>query len=300
MKEPIKIKKNRTWSLHRGQFGHFFYAVLVVVGLFLIGAASQELMTGEMEYSAARTEYESLREQYPIITMLLQNADISAQISAGSTNPSGGLDIVPGAESEALNMDPDSEDDYTDEAEDPVSGMPVSQQDDPLAGLIEVNRDFVGWIFIEGVIDYPVVRGQDNERYLNLTFSGKYNPSGAIFMDSRNSKDFGEQVCVVYGHNMKDGSMFAPLHKYRDPSFMAEHPHIIVVTSDGEVLFYKIFAARYESALDLIGDLGFTSGAAVSAELRGAPEGANSFLILSTCNNSADTEGRLRVYAALV
>jgi len=277
----------RIKSLYKGNIKRGFYAVLVVIGLFLIGAASHDIMTGELEYQEARTEYDSIRELYPVISMFLPQTDGSAPgVDSGSR--------VPGSVSgQAALGDSDG----------PVSRAPVSEQEELLAGLKEINSDFIGWIYIEDVLDYPVVRGPDNDLYLDKTFSRKSNPAGAIFMDSRNSSGFGDPVCVLYGHNMKDGTMFAKLHKYRDSSFMADHPYVYVVTLEGEVLFYKIYAVKYEVSRDLIEDLSYARNAATASEFRNAPEGSSHFLILSTCANSSENtygDDRLRIFAALV
>lgn len=95
--------------------------------------------------------------------------------------------------------------------------------------LKKINPDVVAWIKIPGTkISYPVVRGKDNEEYLHKTFSGKVNRSGCIFLDIKCKKDFSSDNNIVYGHHMKDGSMFAELVKFRDSSFEKKHREIIL------------------------------------------------------------------------
>lgn len=102
------------------------------------------------------------------------------------------------------------------------------------AALWAVNPDVVGWISIpETAVDYPIVQGADNERYLNHTLSGQRNASGAIFMDYRDDSDFGGHV-RIYGHNMRDGSMLASLHGFTGDT-------IFIYTPDGRVLEYEVF-----------------------------------------------------------
>ena len=75
-------------------------------------------------------------------------------------------------------------------------------------GLRAINKDIVAWIQIPGIgVDYPVVQGKDNDHYLHYTFDGKANKAGSIFLDYRNRKDFTDSKVILYGHNMKDGSM---------------------------------------------------------------------------------------------
>lgn len=95
--------------------------------------------------------------------------------------------------------------------------------------LRDINPDIVGWIKIPGTkIDYPVVQGKDNEEYLHKTFSKKQNRSGSVFLDVNCKKDFSSDNSVIYGHHMKDGSMFAELVKFRDPVFVKRHKRILL------------------------------------------------------------------------
>jgi len=94
--------------------------------------------------------------------------------------------------------------------------------------------------------------------------------------------------------------MFAPLQQYRDRAFMEENNYITIITPGWELLQYRIFAARITDAWDSIYELGFRDSAAAARAIRGAPEGANRFLVLSTCTTTADDNERLLIYAALV
>lgn len=84
------------------------------------------------------------------------------------------------------------------------------------ASLRAVNEDVIGWIYIEALdgVSYPIVRGIDNDYYLHLTYQRNYNFAGTIFVDCENSDDFNDCNTIVYGHNMKNGSMFGQLRKF--------------------------------------------------------------------------------------
>ena len=87
-------------------------------------------------------------------------------------------------------------------------------------GLRKINEDLVAWIQIPGIgLDYPVVQGEDNEYYLYHTFQKENNKAGSIFLDYRNHDDFTDRRVILYGHNMKDGSMFSNLKQYQDSVF---------------------------------------------------------------------------------
>mgnify|MGYP002465836722 CR=1 FL=1 len=82
------------------------------------------------------------------------------------------------------------------------------------AELIRTNPDFRGWLYFPALdISYPVVQGKDNAYYLHHLFSGESNINGSIFVDCHNQPDFTDQNTIVYGHNMKNGSMFGTLDK---------------------------------------------------------------------------------------
>lgn len=112
-----------------------------------------------------------------------------------------------------------------------------------IAALRAVNPDVVGWITIPGGdISYPVLQGEDNDYYLHHTWEKKWNGGGSIFLDCRNSGDFGDFHTLVYGHRMRNGTMFAPLRRYAEQDYWAEHPDIYV-TDGTQVYRYAVFAA---------------------------------------------------------
>lgn len=106
------------------------------------------------------------------------------------------------------------------------------------AGLKEVNEDVVGWIYCEGtVIDYPVMQGEDNDLYLHHAYDRAYSVSGSIFVDSKNRKGFADSNTIIYGHHMKNGSMFASLSKWSDQQYYEEHPVMWLLTPERD---YKV------------------------------------------------------------
>ena len=118
-----------------------------------------------------------------------------------------------------------------------------------LAALRQVNPDVVGWIRIPGMkIHYPIMRSDDNDYYLNHTWDGQSSFSGSIFLETANSVEFTDFNTIVYGHNMKNGSMFAGLHAYTTLSHWSQNPYVYLVTDAG-VLRYEIFAS-YDADVD--------------------------------------------------
>ena len=108
------------------------------------------------------------------------------------------------------------------------------------------------WIHISGlnVVDYPVVWYTDDDFFLDHAWDGSSSRYGAIFLETANAPDFSDCYSILYGHNMKNGSMFGSLKKYQDASFFAENGGIITLYLPGETRTYQIFAARYADPSD--------------------------------------------------
>lgn len=126
----------------------------------------------------------------------------------------------------------------TDEKKEPVV-IPVD-----LDKLMKKYPDVYAWIRIHGTdIDYPIVQSDnDNSYYLNHTIEGKEKIEGAIFTEDYNSKDFSDPNTVIYGHNMKNGSMFRQLHRYEDREFFKKNQEVLIYQKE-RILHYQIFAA---------------------------------------------------------
>ena len=114
--------------------------------------------------------------------------------------------------------------------------------------LYALNKDIVGWIWINDMkINYPLVRGSDNQYYLTHTYDATYNRLGSIFMDFRNSKEFDDPNTVIYGHNMWTDEMFGVLEKYSELEFYQNHKFIYILQED-MVRKYEVFSAYFTDA----------------------------------------------------
>ena len=119
-------------------------------------------------------------------------------------------------------------------------------------GLKKENGDYIGWIYIPGTnISYPCVRSKDNEDYLHRNFKKEYNFPGTIFLDAR-CRYFGGRLprhAILYGHNMRDGSMFANIKQYNDQRFANNHPLFYFITED-RVYMYRVFSSYVSEPKD--------------------------------------------------
>ena len=115
--------------------------------------------------------------------------------------------------------------------EEPVKEKPYPEVD--FAGLKSVNSDVIGWIYVPDTeINYPIVHTSDNDYYLDHLVDRTQNPAGAIFLDTRNPSDFSDLHSIIYGHHMKNGSMFAALKGYKKQDFFDGHKTGYLITQD--------------------------------------------------------------------
>ena len=260
-RSPEKDSGKKKFQLNRKQV---LYGLLIVTGVVLATIALRIVLGEVMEDAAARSEYESLRQSFPNI--------------AGEQNPYDGDDYLP--------------EDLPEDIED--------LRDMSLDELAAINSDFIGWINANNnLIDYPVVRGRDNSRYINTTFHGGRNSAGTIFMDYRNSRGFDEQVAILYGHFTRDGSMFSSLLSFVNDGHRSSHPNITITTRDGRKLTYRVFAARMTDAWDEAYTIGINDSARAADVFPNVPENTSRFLLLSTCTRSPNEDERILVFAAL-
>ena len=179
--------------------------------------------------------------------------------------------------------------------------------------LLEINPDTVGYLKIDGTaIDYPVVKGKDNDYYLTHDFYGEKSKSGSVMMDCNCvvSPDGNSGNMVLYGHNMANGSMFATLHRFYDADFFNKNRYIYVYTPDRKLTYEIVSAFEYDNrhimnSFDFSDDNVFSdylnmikNPHSVSVNKRNTELTTDDkILVLSTCLNSGD--GRYLVQGVL-
>lgn len=118
--------------------------------------------------------------------------------------------------------------------------------------LKKKNKDVRAWLYSAGTpIDYPVVQGPDNQYYLYRMFNGEYNGKGSLFIDYRCENPFSDFNTIIYGHRMKDGSMFHELIEYRDADYYKEHRTMELTTpkQDYQVEIFAVVTIPADSPL---------------------------------------------------
>lgn len=117
--------------------------------------------------------------------------------------------------------------------------------------LKKVNPDVQGWLYQKGtVINYPVVQGTDNDTYLHTRFDKQWSGGGTLFVDCRMEKDFKGFNSIIYGHHMKDGSMFRSIRGYtKEDGYYDKHKTLELATPHGNY-HLVVFSAFITKATD--------------------------------------------------
>ena len=175
--------------------------------------------------------------------------------------------------------------------------------------LLQINEDIVGWINVPNTsIDYPILQGKDNDFYLERNYKQNPERAGSIFMDYRNDAvKLGENT-ILYGHRMKDGSMFGHLKKYLNQGFYDENPVFQFDTLAGSYEVEVFSAYTTTAGFDYIQTefaddeewKQFISTIKEKSSIKTDTEVKGNILTLSTCDYMLDSnEGRLVVHGVI-
>lgn len=192
-----------------------YIAAVLCIGVALISGIQITLKL--QEYHKSKTVYEKASQEY------LQSPSAKPQVSL------------------------DTESDLSQSAVNSYSPADLPQVNfDKLSTL---NPDFSAWLFCPDTnINYPVVQGEDNTFYLKHLYDKEKNPSGTLFIDAHNGTDFRDRNTVIYGHNMKDGTMFSTLSQYKSQDYYDTHKVMYLLTPRGN--YALTLFAGYVTAVD--------------------------------------------------
>lgn len=175
--------------------------------------------------------------------------------------------------------------------------------------LKSINEDIIGWIEIEGTkINYPILQDNSNLYYLKHTYNKKYSSSGSIF--TTNENPFNDEETIIYGHNMKNGSMFSSLGKYLDKDYLYSHQNFNIYTPNGDYIatIFSAYSIGFDVESNNIKQLGFNErieyykkASNHYVENIGIPE---KIIKLSTCSyinsKTTPTDQRYYIIASIV
>lgn len=182
--------------------------------------------------------------------------------------------------------------------------------------ILETNADIYAWLYIPGTnVDYPILQSStDDTYYLNHNLDGSKGYPGCIYTEMANAKDFSNFNTVIYGHNMKNGTMFKSLHDYAKADFFESNRYAYIYMPDGKTFVYDLYAVytfsdkhllntySYETVEDRNNYLQMVNGCNnESAHFRAGVEvtGDSHIITLSTCI-SGSPKNRFLVQGVLV
>ena len=239
-------KRNRRRA--GGAAGTFLITLLLVIAIGVFAYSGWRLFGYYMDYKQGTDEYSELNEDFVNPPSGGNEAQTGTPASSGSEvltdltaleNPSTRSEVLDGAHREST-----VENGVTKELPKLVNPVDFAQ-------LQEINPEVIGWIRVGAVnISYPVAQAKDNEYYLHRTFKKVDNFAGCIFENCDNSPFFTDQNTILYGHNMKNGSMFGQLKKFSEQATLDTNPYFWVFTKDF-IYQYRIFSS---SVVSKIGD----------------------------------------------
>lgn len=195
-------------------------------------------------------------------------------------------------------------------------GVEIPDKQIDWEALKEMNPDIYAWIYVpDTTVDYPVLQHpEDDTYYLNYNIDGTRGYPGCIYTELINEKDFSDPNTVLYGHNLRDKTMFSSLHNFAEPELLEENHFIFVYTPD-KTFIYWIFGAYEYPGIHLLHNYDWDSPEGIRAYLdqvttyegrvanfrRDIPITPYDHLItLSTCTTDHDASLRFLVQGVLV
>lgn len=208
--------------------------VVIVIASIVILVSGFMLLKTASDYKKAESEYDELTSY----TSVASDSDDSTS----SVIPSGGLGGALSASNNGDLIEEEKELTRNYNRED----FPDIEVD--FEGLTAVNKSFVCWLYAEGAdINYPVVQCNDNDFYLHHTFEMKKNSAGCVFMDYEVDPMLTSWNTFIYGHNMKNGTMFGHLKNYiNNSSTYDKYPYVYIFRPEG-IYRYEIFSYYLDS-----------------------------------------------------
>ncbi len=212
-------------------FGDVLSTLLMLVALGVFVFSAYTLYGFYQEYRKSSVEYDNLENDYASVDEADETEDFDAleddktvQDLQNKQNISGKEVVTVMENGKQITV--------------PTMRNPID-----FTELKQKNEDIVGWLRIRALgISYPVVQGENNDFYLHRTFEKEDNFAGCIFVNCDNSGNFTDQNTIIYGHNMKDGSMFGKLKKFREEGVFDKSKYFWMFTPD-LIYEYRIFSA---------------------------------------------------------
>ena len=239
-KELIKERKKKRQKRIIHDWGNYISGTIIIVCVIVFCVSAVKLYQIYNEYKAASDEYSDLALLIPTVEATTEEK--TKEVTSTEENQQ---------ETEEITT------------EEVIVPAPVFMEGVDWQALYNtmynINNDYEAWIYIADTkINYPIVQGADNDFYLKHTFYKEPVFSASLFIDYRIEGGAEGKNVIVYGHNMRDGSMFAALKKFRNKEFRQRHPSFSVYTSTG-AYEYQVFATYTTSPDSVAYTVGFAN-----------------------------------------
>lgn len=270
-----KIKKRKRKKSNR------VYIIIEILCILIFIYAVLQLISIFQDYRRASKEYDGLAEQVVVVEKTNDMEETDSEKSEEKKEEADILDLPYDYEVPTYSIDLDA--------------------------MKAQNPDTIGWIILpDSKINYPILKSKDNTEYMTTTFEGQQSSSGAIFMDMLCEDDFSSENTIIYGHNMKNGSMFRALNNLTDKEYFWRH-HIFCIDTGNGFENYEIISCYETISTDLSSwQISFESKEAYGAWLENAAKRCTydcvdydvnkNTITLSTCRGQAGGPGRFIVH----
>ena len=238
---------------------HYKILLTVAVVLIVIGISARHLASVESKAPEEETVV-AASEEVSVVEEALQEATVEASNEASGE---ASLTNVDSASVEASLVNADSAVSETSlENADAAASLESTASlyvDSGISEFIKAHTEAVGWIkFEDDLISYPIMQAEDNSKYAIKDADGNDSETGAIFLDYRSSADFTDSNTIIYGHNMRDRSMFGALKNYKENlGFLDGHKYFQIITPEGSgryMLFAFMDVPKNSYIYDVCGD----------------------------------------------
>lgn len=227
--------------------GGVVFTILMVICAAVVAFSAYKLISINLNYTKAQNEYEDLRR----FTV---------------PNNTSASDEEQTEEEETAEISEEDEEDTTSaSSKSSKKKKTKTEYKAPITvdheSLEAINPDYIGWLYIEAVdISYPIMKGPDDNYYLHRTFDGNYLYAGSLFVNSTADSGFNDPHTIIYGHNMKDSSMFGTLNMLTSYGLYTDSDVFWVLTKNGDYC-YKMFSIH--TCLDTSDTYSFFAGPSV-------------------------------------
>ena len=238
---------------------HYKILLAVVVVLIVIGISARHLASVESK-APEEGSVVAASEEMSVVEEALQEATVETSNEASGEASLVNADTA-ADETSVENVDSAVSETSLENADAAASLESTASLyvDSGISEFIKAHTEAVGWIkFEDDLISYPIMQAEDNSKYAIKDADGNDSETGAIFLDYRSSADFSDSNTIIYGHNMRDRSMFGALKNYKeDLGFLDDHKYFQIITPEGSgryMLFAFMDVPKNSYIYDVCGD----------------------------------------------